>query len=160
MSEYTDIPGNRHVSAADAARRAREIFWPYHDRIRAELEARATSGRPTILISVHSFTPEFKTQVRAMHAGVLYQRDSRLAHRVLHSLRAENAFVIGDNEPYSVSDLTDYAIPEYGEKRGLLHVELEIRQDLIADDAGQTQWAERTARVLCSSVEMLDSALK
>jgi predicted N-formylglutamate amidohydrolase len=95
-----------------------------------------------------------------MHAGVLYQRDSRLAHRVLHSLRAENAFVIGDNEPYSVSDLTDYAIPEYGEKRGLLHVELEIRQDLIADDAGQTQWAERMARALRTSVAMLDSTLK
>ena len=160
ISEHTEVPGNRNISAADAALRAREIFWPYHNRIRAELEARLANRRRTILVSMHSFTPEFKSQSRAMHAGVLYQRDTRLAHRVLHALRAEHNLVVGDNEPYSVSDLTDYAIPEYGEKRGLLHVEMEIRQDLIADNAGQSQWAERLAHVLSMAVEALDSTLK
>jgi predicted N-formylglutamate amidohydrolase len=156
ISEHTGIPGNANLSAADAALRAQEIFWPYHNRIHAELEARAASNRPTILVSMHSFTPEFKSQVRAMHAGVLYQRDSRLAHQVLRALRAEHNLIIGDNEPYSVSDLTDYAIPEYGEKRGLLHVEMEIRQDLIANETGQTEWAERMARVLRTAVETFD----
>jgi predicted N-formylglutamate amidohydrolase len=148
ISEHTPVPGNCDISNAAATQRAQEIFWPYHNRIRAEIDARAASRRPTILISMHSFTPEFKSQVRAMHAGVLYQRDARLAHRILRILRDEPKLVVGDNEPYSVTDLTDYAIPEYGEKRGLLHVEMEIRQDLIADDAGQTQWAERMAMVL------------
>jgi predicted N-formylglutamate amidohydrolase len=75
---------------------------------------------------------------------------------VLRALRAEHNLIIGDNEPYSVSDLTDYAIPEYGEKRGLLHVEMEIRQDLIANETGQTEWAERMARVLRTAVETFD----
>jgi predicted N-formylglutamate amidohydrolase len=159
VSEHTPIPGNCAITSADAVQRQQEIFWPYHNRIRAELDARVASGRHTILISMHSFTPTFKSQTRDMHAGVLYQRDTRLAHRVLNILRAEPNLVIGDNEPYSVSDLTDYAIPEYGEKRGLLHLEMEIRQDLIAVDDGQSQWAERMATVLRKAVDMLQLTL-
>ena len=155
ISEHTEIPGNSRITAADAALRNQEIFWPYHDRIRAELDARLANGRPTILVSIHSFTPTFKSQTRAMHAGVLYQRDTRLAHQLLAILRAEPNLIVGDNEPYSVSDLTDYAIPEYGEKRGLLHVEMEIRQDLIANDAGQEQWAERMSIALRKATGML-----
>jgi predicted N-formylglutamate amidohydrolase len=155
ISEHTDIPGNCAIPSADVVLRQQEIFWPYHNRIRAELDARVASGRPTILISMHSFTPTFKGQTRAMHAGVLYQRDTRLAHCVLSILRAETNLIVGDNEPYSVSDLTDYAIPEYGEKRGLLHVEIEIRQDLIADAAGQSRWAERMALALRKAKDML-----
>jgi len=148
LSEHTTIPGNQNVSPAEAQQRAQEIFWPYHQRIRAELDARLARGQTTILISMHSFTPIFKGAGRMMHAGVLYHRDTRLAHRLLQALRRDAHLVVGDNEPYSVSDATDYAIPEYGEKRGLLHVEMEIRQDLIAEDAGQTQWAERMANAL------------
>jgi predicted N-formylglutamate amidohydrolase len=62
-------------------------------------------------------------------------------------LRAEPDLVVGDNEPYAVSDETDYTIPVHGEKRGLMNTGIEIRQDLITDPAGQKQWAERLARV-------------
>jgi predicted N-formylglutamate amidohydrolase len=148
VSEHTPIPGNENLSAAQRKQREDEIYWPYHHRIRAELDARAARQQTTILVSMHSFTPEFKSQTRTMHAGVLYQRDARLAHRVLQLLRADPELTVGDNEPYSVSDLTDYAIPEYGEKRGLLHVEIEIRQDLIDHAQGQLEWAQRMAKVL------------
>ncbi len=83
-----------------------------------------------------------------MHAGVLYNRDRRLATILLGLLRAEGDLEVGDNAPYSVSDETDYTVPVHGERRGLPHVELEIRQDLIADDAGQAAWAARLARLL------------
>jgi predicted N-formylglutamate amidohydrolase len=79
---------------------------------------------------------------------VLYNRDPRLARLIARALRDEGGLVVGENEPYAVSDDTDYAIPRYGEARGLLHVELEIRQDLIADPAGQSVWTERLARLL------------
>ena len=36
----------------------------------------------------------------------------------------------------------------HGERRGLAHVELEIRQDLIATPDGQADWAARLARLL------------
>jgi predicted N-formylglutamate amidohydrolase len=83
-----------------------------------------------------------------MHAAVLYNRDRRFAALVLDRLRREAGVTIADNEPYFVSDETDYTIPRHGEARGLPHVEIEIRQDLVSDDAGQAQWAQRITRAL------------
>jgi predicted N-formylglutamate amidohydrolase len=148
FSERTAVPGNRLVSDADAENRAREIFNPYHNRIRAELDARLQRQQPTLLVALHSFTPVFDGVARPWHAGVLYGRDGRLGHVLLDLLRAEAGLCIGDNQPYAVSDETDYAVPVHGERRGIPHVELEIRQDLIADEAGQTSWAARLARLL------------
>jgi predicted N-formylglutamate amidohydrolase len=93
-------------------------------------------------------TNVFKGARREMHAAVLYNRDRRFAGLVLDNLRGEAGLVIGDNEPYFVSDETDYTVPRHGEARGLPHVEIEIRQDLIADDAGQDEWARRICRAL------------
>src|SRR5258708_37041424 len=92
---------------------------------------------------------------RPWHVGRLYNRDARLAHALLEVIRAEGAWVVGDNEPYSVSDTSDYAIPVYGEQRGVPHVELEVRQDLMADAAGQGQWGEGLARWLALAANRL-----
>jgi predicted N-formylglutamate amidohydrolase len=148
VSETTEIPGNRGLLAAERAARQREIFAPYHARIRELLDARQHDGRRTVLIALHSFTPVFKGERRAVEAGVLYNRDPRLAHILLDLLRGEGEFEVGDNAPYAVSDTTDYTIPMHGERRGIPHVEIEIRQDLIADEAGQAAWALRLARLL------------
>jgi predicted N-formylglutamate amidohydrolase len=99
-------------------------------------------------------TNVFKGVRREMHAAVLYNRDRRFAGLVLDSLRGEAGLVIGDNEPYFVSDETDYTIPRHGEARGLPHVEIEIRQDLIAGDAGQDEWARRIGRALQSAEQV------
>jgi predicted N-formylglutamate amidohydrolase len=155
VSESTRIPGNEAVSPLQALAREREVFRPYHDRLRAELERREAQHRPAILIALHSFTPTFHGHRRPWHAGVLYNRDSRLAGSVLRWLRTDHSLVIGDNYPYNVSDTTDYAIPVYGERRGLLHVGIEMRQDLIATESGQQSWAERLARVLPAAVAEL-----
>jgi len=148
ISERTVIPGNADIHPIDAALRAHEIFQPYHACIESELERREREARPTILIAMHSFTPVYLGQARPWHIGVLYNRDRRLAHALRDALQAEPGIVVGDNEPYDVSDETDYAIPVYGERRGLLHVEVEIRQDLIMDATGQQDWALRLARLL------------
>lgn len=71
-----------------------------------------------------------------------------LPQLLLRHLRAEGDLVVGDNEPYAVNDLTDYTIPVHGEARGLVSTGIEIRQDLIGDQSGQRQWAERLARIL------------
>jgi predicted N-formylglutamate amidohydrolase len=165
LSEATPIPGNEAVTPEDAAARVREVFRPYHDRIRAELDARAARRQPTVLISVHSFTPRFHGNQRPWHAGVLYNRDARLARPLLQRLRADSGLpdselTIGDNEPYSVSDSTDYTIPEHGEKRGLPHVGIELRQDLVGTAAGQGEWAERLALALVSVINSGDDWCK
>jgi predicted N-formylglutamate amidohydrolase len=148
VSEGTRIPGNEALDPEAAIQRADEIFRPYHARIRAELDARAAHGRATILVLLHSFTPVFLARARAWHAGVLYNRDARLPRVLLELLRAEPGLVVGDNEPYAASEQTDYALVEHGERRGLLSVEIEIRQDLIEHESGQAEWAERLARLL------------
>ncbi len=148
VGESIEIPGNRGLSGDEVAARRAEIFDPYHAHVRALLDERAAAGRPTILVAQHSMTDIFKGVRREMHAAVLYNRDRRFAGRVFDTLRSEPDLVIGDNEPYFVSDETDYTIPRHGEARGLPHVEIEIRQDLITDDAGQDEWARRLIRVL------------
>ena len=112
------------------------------------MSARAAANRATALVALHSFTPVFKGVARPWHVAVLFNRDPRLAHALAELLRAEDDLMVGENEPYQVSDLTDYTIPVHGERRGLPHVEIEIRQDLIADPAGQREWAERLAKLL------------
>ena len=148
ISETTEIPGNRGVTGAERLSREREIFAPYHARMDQLLETRRQAGRRTVLIAMHSFTPVFRGESRTMHVGVLYNRDTRLALILLDLLRAEPGLSTGDNAPYSVSDLTDYTVPVHAERRGLPHVEVEIRQDLIADERGQSDWAGRFARLL------------
>ena len=148
LSEHTEIPGNQGLGPAEAAVRVREIFEPYHGRIVAELDRREAAGRPTVLLAMHSFTPVFKGVARPWHVGVLYNRDPAFGRIMGELLRAEGDLVVGDNEPYAISDETDYTIPVHGEKRGLPHVEFEIRQDLIAEQDGQLAWAERLARLL------------
>jgi predicted N-formylglutamate amidohydrolase len=154
ISEHTPIPGNVGLTSEARADRVAAIFTPYHDRIRALLDARA--GRRTVLVAMRSFTPSFKGESRAMHVGMLYNKDPRLALILLDLLRREPDLVVGDNAPYAVTEDSDYGVPTHGEKRRLAHVEVEIRQDLIATEAGQQAWAQRFARLLTAA----DAALK
>jgi predicted N-formylglutamate amidohydrolase len=155
ISEHTPIPGNVGLSGTYRQARAWEIFWPYHERIEAELDRRRHAGRPVVLISLHSFTPVFKGVARPWHAAVLYNRDPRFAHRLKALLNAEKEFTVGENAPYAVTDATDYTIPVHAERRGLDHVLIEIRQDLIAEQSGQRAWSERLARLLPQAYDEL-----
>jgi predicted N-formylglutamate amidohydrolase len=155
VSETTEIPGNRELSAEQRAARRQAIFEPYHAQIEALLDARQVEGRRTVYIAMHSFTPVFKGESRAMEVGVLYNRDARLAATMLDLLRAEGDLTVGDNAPYAVSDVTDYGVPVHAEQRGLAHLEIEIRQDLIADEVGQAAWAARFERLLPAAVGRL-----
>jgi predicted N-formylglutamate amidohydrolase len=147
ISEATAIPRNEGISEGERAARHREIFEPYHHRIDAAIDRRLHDKRPTVLVSLHSFTPVYAGVARPWHIGALYNRDTVLPHLLLRHLRSQSDLVVGDNEPYAVSDLTDYTIPVHGEARGLVNTGIEIRQDLIADQSGQQQWAERLARI-------------
>lgn len=148
ISEATAIPRNEGISEQERDARRREIFEPYHRRIGAAISRRIHDKRPTVLISLHSFTPVYAGIARPWHIGTLYHRDPVLPRLLLKHLRAEGDIVVGDNEPYAVSDLTDYTIPVHGEARGLVNTGIEIRQDLITDQSGQQQWSERLARIL------------
>ncbi len=151
LSETTPIPGNVGVTDEEIAARREAIFDPYHARIRALLDDRRARGRRTVLIALHSMTDVYKGETRPMQCAVLYNRDARFAQILLGVLRDEPGLTVGDNAPYSVSDVSDYTIPRHAEARGLAHVEIEMRQDLITGETGQAEWAERMAAALTAA---------
>jgi predicted N-formylglutamate amidohydrolase len=148
ISEATTIPGNEGIARDMAELRRAQIFDPYHHRIDEIIDQRRHRNMPTILVSLHSYTPVYAGIARPWHIGTLYQRDKVLPPLLLQCLRAEPDLVVGDNEPYAVSDETDYTIPVHGEARGLMNTGIEIRQDLISDQAGEKHWADRLTRIL------------
>jgi predicted N-formylglutamate amidohydrolase len=155
ISEATEIPGNSGMTPEQVTARQRAIFMPYHARITQALDTRKARGQQTILVSLHSFTPVYAGIARPWHIGTLYNRDKMFPTTLRDALRAEGDLVVGDNEPYAVSDTSDYTIPVHAEKRGLMNTGIEIRQDLIAEATGQQQWAERLARIFRSLEEKL-----
>jgi predicted N-formylglutamate amidohydrolase len=152
-SASTIIPANQDLRSTDVDARQRAIFHPYHDTIRGHLDARVLVQRSTVIVTVHSFTPVFSGVVRPWHVGVLFNRDARLAEILMPLLRDEPGLVVGCNEPYAASDASDYSLIQHGEHRDVPCVELEVRQDLIADERGQTVWAERLARLLLTATD-------
>ncbi len=144
VSEATPVPGNFGLSEADKAARRRAVFDPYHDEITRLLAARP--GR--IYLAMHSFTPVYLGVAREVEVAVLYHRNPRASHLLAAELRREGGLVVGENEPYRVSDETDYGVPVHAERGGLDYIEIEIRQDLIKDAAGQAAWVARLARLL------------
>jgi predicted N-formylglutamate amidohydrolase len=148
VSDATTVPGNLALPAAQRMARVAEVAGPYHAVIAAELDARAALGRPTTLVSLHSFTPRMGGFDRPWRFGVLHAEDSRFSRAVLAHLRAsEGAGLVGDNQPYRMDEV-DFTIPHHARPRGLDYLELEVRQDLLARPAGRRRIALRLARLL------------
>jgi predicted N-formylglutamate amidohydrolase len=150
-SEATRIPGNENLAEAQIAARRAEIFAPYHDGLRAIIDQRLSEQRPTLLVAIHSFTPSYHGVARPWHVGLMHRRDTHLAPTLFKLLCQDHGLRVGDNEPYAITDQTDYSLPVHGEARGLPHVGIEIRQDLVGEECGQKTWAERLARLLQES---------
>ena len=158
VSERTRIPGNEGVSAEQRKQRESEIFWPYHKRIDAVVQERLANNKPCVMVALHSFTPVYMDERRSVEIGVLYERDARLAAPLLSILRAEPGLHVGDNAPYSMSLDTDFTMTTHALQRGLMHVELEIRQDLIAGEGQCAVWAERLSRWLPAALALAEAA--
>lgn len=146
-SDGTPVPGNAGLSEQAQRLRTREIFDPYHTRIGQELDRREEAGLETFLIALHSFTPEMNGMKRPWQAGILHNHDPRFG-KILLELFRDDGLVTGDNEPYALTDTSDYTAPVHGERRRLPYTEIEIRQDLISSEEGQSEWAGLLARLL------------
>lgn len=150
VSDGAQVPGNADISDEERTWRVGEVFAPYHARIAAELEGRR--DRPTTIIALHSFTPVMAGFARPWRYGVLHLGASPYCQAVLARLRATfGEAVVGDNEPYRMDEV-DYSIPHHAVGRGLDYVELEVRQDLLADAAGQARVAAELAPILTAAL--------
>ena len=143
LSDGSIIPGNRNIGSHEVERRIREFHVPYHEVITRELDR---IGPNAVIISIHSFTPLWKGQKRPWEVGVLWDNDKRLAGPLMARL-SQHAFLWGDNEPYSGA-LENDCLNRHGTQRGLPHVLIEIRQDLIGNDADAGEFAHRLGPVL------------
>ncbi len=162
ISDGLRIPGNIGLSAAEKQRRVETFFLPYHAAIDAQVARLQARCIAPALFSVHSFTPRMEGGApRPWHIGVLWNRDPRIAVRLIENLRRVPDLVVGDNEPYD-GKLVAYSLNRHGGKRGLPHCAVEIRQDLAADDAAAERWAEILSTALTpiladESIYRLDS---
>ena len=153
VSEATRIPGNEGLDEAAKLSRRRAIFDPYHAEIGGLIKERA--GQGVIYVAMHSFTPVYLQIVRGMHVAVLYNRNPHASQLLAGLLRQETGLVVGENDPYQVTDETDYGVPVHAEGHGLEYLEIEIRQDLIEEARGQSEWVERMARLLPNVAERI-----
>ncbi len=157
VSEDIIIPGNQDLGADEARRRANAFFWPYHDAIRDMLARFEARGISPVIISVHSFTPIFHGVERPWHIGILWHEDGRIAVPLIRRLRQLSGLLVGDNEPYHGGNPAGYSIQVHAEAPGHPHVLIELRQDLLGDDAGAEWWAETLAGLLGQTVRELEA---
>jgi len=147
ISEYTEIPGNRTISAAEKTERIARYYVPYHDAIDRLLEARRAARLETILVCMHSFTPVFKGVERPWPIGILPAPDDAYSRALFDALQAEDAMMnIGWNEPYAAARGVSYTVDHHG--AGLAATMVEIRHNEILEPAGVAFWADRLARCL------------
>lgn len=161
VSDGTMVPGNATLDGEARAARVAAVHAPYHDAIAVTIARRTAAGRPTALVALHSFTPAMRGPktlcARPWHCGILHDgANDVLAKALLAALRAEGDLVVGDNEPYAMDGI-DYTVPRHAFAAGLPYVEIEVRQDLLGDDAGVGAWATRLTRLLPAAV--LDSGV-
>jgi predicted N-formylglutamate amidohydrolase len=152
MSETTRIGGNENLSVEARFQRIRSIYRPFHDAVAQLLDRRAAQRDAALIVTMHSFTPVYKGKRRQLDLGVLHDRDSRLADLVLGLCGKLKDIVVKRNEPYGPEDGVCHTLNLHGGARGLHHVMLEIRNDLISHEAGQAQWAARLANILEQAV--------
>lgn len=152
ISDGTLVPANAALSATERDARVDAIHAPYQQAIADEIARRDAAGQATVLVALHSFTPVMNgprnNGARPWQVGVLHDRgDASFARAVLTRLRSDGRWTVGDNQPYAM-DTIDYTIPRHAYPRMMPYVELEVRQDLVADAAGQRHWSDALATVL------------
>jgi predicted N-formylglutamate amidohydrolase len=144
LSDGAIVPGNARLDEAGVKERMRRFSLPYHDAVAGVIDQMLNAGTVPAIISIHSFTPRMKGFDRPWHVGVLWDSDPRLPFPLLEALRRDPKIVTGDNEPYDGA-LEGDTMSRHCISRGLAHVLIEIRQDLIADQADAHRWGERLA---------------
>jgi predicted N-formylglutamate amidohydrolase len=146
LSDGKIIPGNARVDAAEIARRSARYRAPYRAAIGATIGAMQASGVIPAIVSIHSFTPVWRSDPRPWVVGILWDRDPRFAAPLITALAADG-LTVGDNEPYDGALVGD-TLDEEVTCRGLAGLLIETRQDLVASEAAAIAWAERLARSL------------
>lgn len=152
QSEIFEIPGNISTSAEDKQARVDGIYRPFQAAVAQEVARRKASGQPTVLVTLHSFTPVFKGVRRDTEIGILHDSDARLADRVISSLDRGSGFVVRRNDPYGPKHGVTHTLVEHGVRNGLQNVMVEVRNDLLADETSRQRVEQHLLRAIVESL--------
>lgn len=151
-SEIFQIAGNTGLTQAQRNERTDNIYKPFQRALAEAVNARAS----TVLVTIHSFTPVFNGVARAVEVGILHDSDPRLADAMLKAAAQNPVFKVERNAPYGPEDGVTHTLKEHAVAHGLLNVMIEVRNDLLADDAGIESVATWLERLLGSALKALD----
>lgn len=139
VSDHIPVPGNQDLSEEERRQRVREIFSPFNRAVAQALD----SGTIQIVLSIHSYTPYLNGEHRPWTMGLLFRQDRKTSELLRDYVMLHHSNIhIGMNQPYQIEDASDWFVPHHGEARGLPHSLIEIRNNEIADEAGQDKWAQ------------------
>ncbi|TFB43896.1 N-formylglutamate amidohydrolase [Pseudomonas sp. F01002] len=147
QSEIYQVPGNRDLDEATREYRRQTLFEPFHSRLTDLIDERVAQGRPVRVVGVHSFTPVYHGQPRALEVGVLYREAKEYAQRLIDGL-SQHPLKVAGNEPYKINPLGDMTVPVHGDARGLESVLIEVRNDLLRTPEDVSRFTEYLAPLL------------
>ena len=152
LYDGTIIPANAEISEAEEERRKQAYYHPYHSAVADLLSQR----EDPVLIAVHSFSPQLRGrpkrpwEVGILHAPKIDRRN--LNPHVIDELGQNSGLTVGDNEPY-YGHLPGDAVDKHALQHNRANCLIEVRQDLIADQAGQIAWAKILAPALTNALD-------
>ena len=148
VSDDVPIFGNRSLPESAMRQRIDALYRPYHEAVAGLVAGFLAKKVIPAFLSIHSFTPVFKGFERPWQIGVLWDADPRIAVPLIEGLRRQAGLAVGDNQPYSAREPRGYTVREHAAEKGLPHLVVEIRQDLIDTDQGAAHWAQVLGDVL------------
>lgn len=151
-SEIYQIPGNGNIGPAERQARIDAIYRPWQRQLKDTISSRRAGGRETVIVTIHTFTPIYKGAPRSVEIGILHDRDARLADAMLAQNGAGSRFTLRRNEPYGPEDGVTHTLVEHGLANGLLNVMIEVRNDLVKDEASQEVVAGFLAELIGASL--------
>ena len=150
-SELFDVPGNAGLDQAARDARTEALYLPFREKLAGLVRRRIAEGRAPVIVTMHSFTPVYFGKPLAVEIGILHDADTRLADAML-AAGAGGPYDIRRNEPYGPQDGVTHTLKEHGLSNGLANVMIEVRNDLVKDEAGQRVVADYLAGLLEKSL--------
>lgn len=152
LSERTEVPGNRDLDQEERQRRIARYHDPFHAALRDVLDGRRAAGLPTVLVTVHSFTPVYKDVPRPWPIGLIHGQKLAMSEALRDALKLyDGTLNVGWNQPYSAQSGVTYTLEHHGDGRQLDCTMIEIRNDEITTPAGVALWSDRLARCLAAA---------
>lgn len=148
QSETTPVPGNANLSDAERSARVARFYHPFETLLAKTLDTRPA---PSVLVTIHSFTPVYRGKPRSVEIGILHDRDSRFADALL---QVADGYAIERNAPYGPEDGVTHTLCHHALPRGFLNVMIEIRNDLIATPEDCARMADTLKGWLSAALEL------